>query len=163
MEENKVEGKIELIAPTKVENKNEKKVDVISSKELDFSDIFVTEKDTFDVNVKFYKKDDILMVSSVDDAFDEKQISKEFSVSFKYPDHGDSTRIIGQTSKLSVSTENIDMRELVALEFSRLLCLIRKWSLDKELNNKNILSMHPKIIKSLVVGLRNKIGMDGIF
>jgi hypothetical protein len=129
----------------------------------DFSEIFITEKDTFDIRVRFYKKDYSLVVEGVDDSFDEKHLHNEFSITFKHPDQGDSAKILSQANKLGTGTENIDVRDLVNLEFSRMMCLIRKWSLEKELSNKNILNMHPKIIKAVIVGLRNKLGMDGIF
>lgn len=129
----------------------------------DFSEIFITEKDTFDVRVRFYKKDGSLVVEGVDDSFDDKQHLNEFTMTFKHPDQGDSAKILSQANKLGTGMENIDVRDLVNLEFSRMMCLIRKWSLEKELSNKNILNMHPKIIKCVVVGLRNKLGMDGIF
>ena len=48
------------------ENKKPEKPKIKLSK---FADIFVTESDTFDILVKYYKKDGDLIVCEVDDAF----------------------------------------------------------------------------------------------
>ena len=131
-----------------------------------FSDIFITEKDTFDVVVKYYKDEDTLMVSEVDDAFDSDKECFEFSATFKYPDQGDATTISAQASsfsgRINGSLDNLDIREFMGLEFGRLVTLIRKWDVDKDLNNQNIMNLHPKIVKSLIAQVRSKIGMDGI-
>lgn len=127
-----------------------------------FSDIFITEKDTFDIVVKYYKKDGVLYVKEVDDEFDDKEPCIDFSITFKYPDQGDTARITTGANRISADIENIDVRDLINLEFSRVLCLIRKWVLDKKLTNENILQLHPKIIKAIVVQIRDLIGMDGI-
>jgi hypothetical protein len=128
----------------------------------DYSDIFVTENDTFDVTIKYYKKDGKVYVENVDENFDNNEIVSSFIITFKYPDQGDSSKIINFSYKANVDLEKIDYKDLFNLEFSRLVCLIRKWNVGKELNNKLILSMNPKIIKAITISLREKIGMDGI-
>jgi len=127
-----------------------------------FSDIFITDSDTFDITVKYYKKDDQLIVSEVDDDFDEKTPYGSFVATFKYPDQGDSGRIGNKSLAFKGGIEELDVREFLGLEFSRVLCLIRKWTIDKNLTNQSILSMHPKIVKSLINQVRIKIGTDGI-
>jgi len=128
-----------------------------------YDEIFITEKDTFDIAIRFYRKQDALIVESVDDSFEPQESSiKSFNVTFKYPDQGDSTKIQSGAAKISADAESLDIKDLLNLEFSRLLCLIRKWDLGKELSNRSILSMNPKIVRAMVIALRNKIGMEGI-
>jgi hypothetical protein len=129
------------------------------------NDIFVTEADVFDIGVKYYKKDGVVMVKDLDEAFDDKERYKEFSATFKYPDQSDVASIAVYAGKIKtdMSNGNIDVRDILNLEFGRLLTLIRKWTLKKEINNTNILAIHPKVIKSMIIKIREKIGMDGIF
>ena len=164
-EEVKVEEKAEekdVPHPEEEEKKEEEKSEEKKIKVSKFEDIFITENHTFDIVVKYYKKDDKLYVDQVDDEFDQKETYKDFSVTFKYPDQGDTARITAAASSISPNAENIDVRDLINLEFSRVLCLVRKWTLDQPVNNNNILKLHPKIIKGIVVQMRDLIGMDGI-
>lgn len=127
----------------------------------DFSDVLVTENDTFDVTVNYYKDGNQLFVNGVDDNFDETKKCKEFKATFKYPDQADVSHIASASPKLGTSGE-IDARDFMRLEFSRLLCLIRDWSLGRPIDNHTILSVNPKIIKGIIAAIREKIGVDGI-
>ena len=141
------------------EEKAEEKPDIKLSK---FADIFVTESDTFDIAVKYYKKEDRLIVVAVDDEFDENVECTEFEVIFKYPDQGDTSKISSQVSRLGSNPEELDVREFMGLEFARILCLIRSWTIDSDMTNQSLMKLHPKIVKSLINQVRDKIGMDGI-
>ena len=137
--------------------------EVESKVQSTFSDIFVTESDTFEIKVQYYKQDDVILVADVDDSFDSKKDCKEFSITFKYPDQGDSSKIAGRVARMgSGGLEDLDVREFLNLEFARVLCLIRSWTIDQDLTNQNILKLHPKIVKAIITQVREKLGMDGI-
>jgi len=143
-------------------NKSEVSADKVSeNKDADFSDVFVTENDTFDVVVRYYKEGSNVFVENVDDNFDKTKKIKEFTVTFKYPNQSDVAQISSSFPKIGAAGE-IDARDFMRMEFTRLLCLIRKWSLKKPLENSSVLSVHPKIIKGMVSQIREKIGTDGI-
>jgi len=165
-EEPKVEQVVELEEAEKKPEGLEKPEEIEEKKDKiklsEFSDIFVTESDTFDVVVRYYKKEDVLIVSDVDDDFDDKVSCSSFTATFKYPDQGDAGRIGTQSLSLKGGLEELDVREFLGLEFSRVLCLIRKWTIDQDLTNSAILKLHPKIVKSLINQVRIKIGTDGI-
>lgn len=127
----------------------------------DFSDIFITENDFFDIKIRYHKDGENIFVEGVDESFNKNGVIKEFTVTFKYPDQSDVTRISSTFPKVS-SVGEIDARDFMKLEFSRLLCLIRKWSLNKPVDDGNIMSLNPKIVKSMVSKIREKIGADGI-
>jgi len=151
---------------TTVKPEDQKLVEMVSVKtdkvEDDCSDIFVTEKDTFDVTVEYYKKDDVLYVEG-DDGFDKEVASKKITMSFKYVNQGDIGLIALQAANSKMSTDGqINARDFVALEFHRFNVLIRKWSIKKEINNENILGINAKIIKAFLSKIRDKIGMDGM-
>jgi len=146
-----------------VEKKPEEKKKPKLSK---FADIFVTEQDTFDITVQYYKEAEDLIVCEVDDAFSESHECIEFVVTFKYPNQGDAT-LIGSTASsmagnLGTSLESLDIRDFLSLELARVLTLVRKWTIDKDLTNQSFLNLHPKVVKSIITQVRNKIGMDGI-
>ena len=147
----------------KKEEVKEEVEEEVKEKTIDeFSDIFVTESDTFDVSVKYYRDENSIIVEDVDDVYDPKRECKEFIATFKYPNQGDYALINGNFKGLSDNESEFDVRDFMRLEFSRMICLIRKWSLKKELNNKNMMDLHPKIVKALATKVRDKIGMDGI-
>lgn len=162
---NEGEKKQEVVAKvedTKVVdlNKQEEKPKIKLSK---FADIFITESDTFDIKIQYYKQDGNVIVSGIDDIFDIKNECSEFTATFKYPDQGDYTSI-SNTAKLKTNGvgDNVDVMDFLALEFTRILCLIRKWTIDQPLTNDVIMKMHPKIVKALINKIRDKIGTDGI-
>jgi hypothetical protein len=83
-------------------------------------------------------------------------------MTFKYPNQSDCAKIGAGGSLNTTDLEQIDVRDFLNLEFNRLLCLVRKWSLSQKLNNQAIMNLHPKIVKGVIVEIRSKIGMDGI-
>jgi hypothetical protein len=131
--------------------------------ENEHGDIFITEDNTFDVTVKYYKENNNVFVEGVDDAFDITKKSKQFTVTIKYPSQSDVSIIYKQSSALkSGALEDIDIRDILGLEFSRFLCLMRKWTLSDKLDLSTIMKLNPKIVKSIVMQVRVILGMDGI-
>lgn len=133
------------------------------NKGFDYSDIFIGENDTFDVGVSYYKdKEGILKVKHIDEDFDTKMDCKNFKVTFKYPNQGDVATISAHASTLKINLEELDVRDFLNLEFSRMTCLIRKWTMTTEISQRSIMQLNPKIVKGILFGIREKIGMDGI-
>jgi len=126
--------------------------------------VFVTEDNVFDVIVEYYKINNKIYVKGVHDDFDASQVSSKLNVALKYPSYGDGEFILSQAKLLydSFSSDNLGVRDLLTLEFSRLIVLIRKWSLSDAVTKENIAKINPSIIKGLTNGIRNVIGMDGI-
>ena len=105
----------------------------MEDKTNDYSDIFVTEDNTFDVTVKYYKENNGLIVEGVDDSFNNDKKPKQFVVTMKYPAQSDVAMIYKQGATFkSSSADDIDVRNILELEFSRFLCLMRKWTLAED-------------------------------
>jgi hypothetical protein len=129
----------------------------------DYSDIFVTENDTFDVTIKYYKKDGKIYTDSGTDeqfSFDEK--CKDLTVTLKYPDQADSV-IISSSIPSAKNLDKIEIGDFLSLELSRLIVLIRKWSIDKKITKETILGINPKIVKGLLFRIRETLGTEGLF
>jgi len=125
----------------------------------DNSDVFITEKDTFDIKVTYYKMGDELYVESVDDEFDSKKENiKNIDVTFKYPSQGDYESIIAQNAYKS--PDKMTVIDVMQMELTRIVILIRKWSVKAELNR--LVELDPKIVKAIVNKVREKIGLRGI-
>jgi len=128
-----------------------------------YDDIFVTEKDTFDVAVKYYKDGKNILVEGVDDNFSKDKKAKQFTMTIKYPSQADVAMIYRQGVTLKASSaENVDIRDILGLEVARLLCLMRKWTISDKLELTTVMNMHPKIIKAIISKVREILGMDGI-
>ena len=145
-------------------NSEVKKDNVIEDiKGDDFSDIFITEKDTFDVTLKYYKKDNkIYTDSGTDTDFSPEEPSKSITITLKYPDQSDCVTIASATPKMNGDIEKIDIRDFLSMELTRIIILIRGWSINKKLDSRAIMGLNTKIIKGLLVKTREKIGMEGI-
>jgi hypothetical protein len=131
-------------------------------KEDNNSDIFVSENDTFDISLKYYKKDGQVYTNSGADAdYSALEPSKEIILTLKYPDYSDYAMISSSINKQDV--EKLDIRDLLSMELMRIIVLMRKWSVNKELNRDNIMSLNSKIVRGLIVKVREKIGIEGIF
>lgn len=130
--------------------------------EANFEDIFVTEKDTFEVKVQYYKEGTKFFVESVDDDFSKEHGNKEMALTFKLPNQGDVTNIIGMVYS-GGKTQATDVVDFTRLELARMMCLIRKWSSDKKIDNENLLALNPKVVKAILNKIRESIGADGIF
>jgi len=130
------------------------------------SQLFVREEDTFDIEVEYYFDGKKVMVKGIDLLFEEaKEGVQKLGCKIKYPSQGDSSLISAQASQMRSSTKSsdeLDLRDFIQLEFIRLMVLIRGWDLDEELNNANIMKLHPKIVKSIVEKIREEIDMDSI-
>jgi len=124
----------------------------------DNSDLFITEKDTFDITVRYYKKDEVF-VENVDDVFDSNEPSiKQFSITFKYPNQGDFETIMAQNAYKS--PDQLKLIDILQMELTRIVVLIRKWTLNAEF--ARLAELDPKVIKGIAQKVREKLGMRGI-
>ena len=157
------EVKTELVKPelVKLEQDKENSPEKKEEKKKLSQSIFVTENDTFDVKVKFYREGARLFVDEVDEEFDKSKTCEEINVKFKYASQGDSDLIVTQAN-LNGKVDEIDVREFTRLGLIRLMILSRDWDIDEKLNNESIMKLHPKIVKALLNGIVEEIGMDGI-
>ena len=160
--------KIETIVENKESEKKEISTPLITPTniEVDYEDIFITENSTFDISVIFQKDENKILVENVDASFDEKNIvdSKSINITFKYPSQGDITEIANSPIRSSVKgLETLSVSDFTLLETARMLCLIRKWSIKKPINNQSIMELNPKIVKAIIYKIREKIGNEGIF
>jgi len=132
---------------------------VNQEKKEDNSDVFVTEKDTFDISVLYYKVGNDLCVESVDEDFDYKlPVVKHIDMTFKYPCQGDYETIIAQNAYKS--PDKMTLIDVMQMELTRLVVLIRKWSLDAEFTR--MVELDTKIVKAIANKVREKIGVKGI-
>lgn len=121
-------------------------------------DVIITEEDLISIKVRYSKKDKKILVENVDENFDENT-AKSITVYFKYPSFSDARQIM--TGNSNPYSENVTVADLRQLEFSRLLVLVRKWSLDKDIAT-HFQSLDVGIIDALVSKLREEIGLAGI-
>ena len=129
-----------------------------------FDDIFITEKDTFDVSVSYYKEEGKLMVEVADTDYVADKKTNTVSMTFKYPSQGDTTTISNHVFSKGIKTsENLDIMEWSRLQLSRFACLLRKWSIDKPITNENVMNLHPKLVKAVLAKVNDVIGSEGIF
>jgi len=124
--------------------------------------LFVTEDNRFDICIKYNEENGKIFIDKIDPEFKEGNGTKSIVMSLKYPSHGDYENIIRVGGKLSEEKESMDVRDILRLEFVRLLTLARKWSLRKPLNNENIMSLQPRIVKAMMISIREQIGIDGM-
>ena len=141
----------------KVEEKSEMKPVDKNSKSL----VFISEEDVFDVVVKYSEVEGRILVSSVDDNWVDSEDASKVVLTFKYPSQGDYDTI-SHSTKDNIMGNDFDIKQLRGLEFMRVLILIRKWSFDMPLTNENMLKLNTKIAKAIIIGVREKIGMEGI-
>ena len=142
---------------------NATNVDNVIKLDENYEDIFISEKDTFNVSIEYYKDEENILVEDVDDKFDKTRKAKKISMTFKYPSQGDVTAISNNPIRSHIkSVENMSLNEFMLLEIARFMCLIRAWSLPQKINNDTIFSINPKIIKGILNKVRNKIGTEGI-
>jgi len=141
----------EEIATEKIEN--------VQAKEDPNESIFITEKDTFDITIKWYKIGDDLFIADSDTGFDEQNSEiNDFTVTFKFPSQGDHESIMNSASYRS--PDDMKISDIIQMELTRLVVLVRKWSLDQ--NISRMVEMDPMIVKSMLKKIRDKIGMKGI-
>lgn len=121
-------------------------------------EIFVSEKDLFDCEIKYYKENGVFVVEGVDDNFVLNKADKTLSFSCKYPSITDLTTIMNAISGKDVS--HFKTSDYVLLELARLSLLLRKWSLKQDINR--IHDINPKFVKAMIVKVQEKIGMQGL-
>lgn len=126
-----------------------------------FSSVFVTEDDIFDVTLQYYKENGKMYVSGVDDDFDSSKSKDTFVATFKYPSQGDS-EIIMNMSKSTSNGSEVTVPDFMKMEVARMMVLIRKWSVGAEVTTEKIYQLNPKIVKGVVHYVRQKLGTDGI-
>ena len=136
-------------------------VAVPASKVESMDDIFVTEQNTFECEVEFYRDNDNIIVKNVDDNFDATHAGiRKITFSCKYPSQGDYEMMLNSPTyrNMQNSFRPIDM---VALELTRLTILIRSWSLPQEFSR--MVELDPKIVRGMTFAVSNKIGNKIIF
>ena len=164
MEQENLESKVDVVEVVKTDlnviNISEALKEIEKEKEeYTYDDIFVTEKDTFDVEIKYYKIAKELMVESVDESFDKtREDMHSFKVKLKYPSQRDQEIIM--SSSFAKTLTNMNVMEFIQLELVRINTLIRSWTIKKELSA--IVEMDPKIIKAICIKVRDELGMRGI-
>ena len=113
----------------------------------------------FDISVLYYKVGNDLCVESVDEDFDYKlPVVKHIDMTFKYPCQGDYETIIAQNAYKS--PDKMTLIDVMQMELTRLVVLIRKWSLDAEFTR--MVELDTKIVKAIANKVREKIGVKGI-
>jgi len=150
--------------PTTENVNNASNVDNVIKLDENYEDIFVSEKDTFNVSIEYYKDEkNNVIVEGVDDGFDITRKAKKISMTFKVPSQGDVTAISNSPIRSNIKNiENMTINEFMTLEMARFMCLIRSWSLPQKINNETLMSISPKIIKGILTKVRNEIGTEGI-
>ena len=140
----------------------EAKPEIKQEKLDDNNDAFVSENDVFTITINYYNDPDKgLIVETVDDEFDEKKEGiKSFTMTFKYPSQGDYETIMARTNYKSM--ENMSLTEMIILETTRAIVLMKKWSLKRKLTVGEITAADPKIIKEIINKVRIKIGTKGL-
>ena len=158
-----IEVKEEVKIEVKEEVKTEVKEEVVKKEENDFSDIFITENDVFDVSVKYYKKDGkIYTDAGTDSDFDISIPTKEIIVTVKHPNQSDCNTISASIPPSHRDIEKMDIRDFLEAELIRFIVLMRKWNVGKKIDRDAILKLNPKLLKALFFKVREVIGMEGI-
>jgi len=165
-----IEEKQETIESIKVEETKETTLTTTENTELkditeeteekdDTSDVFITESDTFDIRISYYKTEGDFCVEGVDDEFDPKNTAvKHVDITFKYPSQGDYETILAQNAYKT--PDKMTLIDVLQMELTRLVVLIRKWSLKAEFSR--MVELDTKIVKAISNKVREKIGIRGI-
>ena len=126
------------------------------------SAIFVDDTDMFDVTVRYDECEKEILVEGIDDDFKNSDAVKSLTITLKTPSQGDCESISKAASNVGAVKSELDGRAILSLEFFRLLILARKWSSKRTLSNENIMKLKPKIVRAIILLVREKIGLDGI-
>jgi hypothetical protein len=152
---------IELVTETIADTKSNDPEIKVEAKVLESTeeDIFITEDDTFDVKVRWYKIGSDVFVENSESTFDTSFNNiNEFTVTFKYPSQGDYEMIMNSPSYRS--PDEMKITDIIQMELTRVVTLVRGWSLKANLSR--MVELDPMIVKCLLQSLRDKIGMKGI-
>lgn len=157
-----IDAKVEIEQKREEQEEFKKLADMVVKNNIDLndtSDVFITEKDTFDIKFGYYKVGGDFCVESVDDEFDPKNpLVKTIEVTFKYPSQGDYEGIISRNEYKS--PDKMTIIDVMQMELTRLVVLIRKWSIKAEFSK--MVELDPKIVKAMTNKVREKIGVKGI-
>lgn len=149
-------------SPEKVEEpkvEDAEKVEDIDDMD-DNSDIFITEKDRFDIPIEYYMVGNDPSIKGFDDDYDDKHEKiKKFTITFKHPSQKDADAIV-LTNPIE-DIEKTTYNEFLQLENLRILVLIRTWTLKKDITE--IAYLHPKMIKAIRLKVTEEIGGNGIY
>ena len=127
----------------------------VKETKITHNSIFINEKDTFDISVEYYEDGKQIIADRSSTEFDSlHKDMKKFTVTFKCPNQRDYFLI-------KSSGELNNASDVLNLEIVRIGVLIRSWTLDADIETK-LSELHPKITQSLVLGVRDIIGFDGI-
>ena len=124
-------------------------------------DIFITEQNTFDCVVEFYRDNEKLLVKNLDEGFDVNHTGiRKIAFTCKHPSQGDYEMMLNSPTYKNMQNafRPIDM---IALELTRLSLLIRSWSLNQDFSR--MVELDPQIIRGMTVAISNHIGTKIIF
>jgi len=147
----------EIVATKSSEKVSDTVVKKIDREPIDA--IFITEDDTFDIKIRWQKIGNKIYVEEGDANFDPQSSDiNEFTVTFKYPSQGD-YEIVMSSGTYKNQTE-IKLTDIIQLELARMVTLVRRWSLKQDFSK--MVDLDPSIVKAILTGVRNEIGMKAI-
>ncbi len=123
---------------------------------------FVTDEDTFDVKINYYKDNKKIVVEGTD-GFDDKKEKSSIVFTIRYPSQADCELIMQRADSISRPGKELDVSTLLKMEAIRFMILVKAWNIDKELNNDNIMDLHPDIVRRTLIKIREEITTNGIF
>lgn len=126
---------------------------------------FISDDDVFDIRVEYYKENKRIFVKGVSDLFDDKKNNSIISFKVKYPSQADCEMISASSRGEGnlVQEGEVDVRNFFKMELARFLTLVRSWNeVSRELNNKNVMDLHPDIIRAALLKVRDELGTTGI-
>jgi len=122
--------------------------------------IFITEDDTFTIDVTYYLDDNSPIVKEFDEDFDSKDKEvHSFEMTFKHPSQKDAEYIMA--TRPIDSVEDAKIVDFIELENVRIVTLMRGWSMSRPLTD--LASIHPEIVKAIRFKVSEKIGSTGLF
>jgi hypothetical protein len=122
-------------------------------------DIFITEEDTFNIELNWYKDGGKIFVDGEDVEYDpDFEDIRTLGMTFKFPSQGDYEIIMG--SATYKSPDDVNVSDIIQMEITRMVTLVRAWTLDQKL--ERMVELDPNIIKGALRKIRNVIGMKGI-
>jgi hypothetical protein len=81
-------------------------------------------------------------------------------MTLKYPSQGDFETIMSRVNYKS--PESMSILDMYQLEVTRLIVIMRKWSLKKKLIVSELVNMNPKIVKGIINKVRESISTQGL-
>jgi 3-dehydroquinate dehydratase len=133
-----------------------------TSKETVKDSPFVTSEDTFDIAINYYKDNKKTIVEGTD-SFDKKKEKSSIVFTMRYPSQADCEAIMQQSRLILDQNKELNIQNIFRIEAIRFLTLIKSWNMDKELNNENVMSLHPDIVRQALVKIREEITTHGLF